>query len=99
MRTSALFGAKTFEFFEIYGVSARTRDGLLSVDIFRTRKKGGQFFTLCADVFYGRPLISFAQKMFARGSRCISSSYQRCARFGVQESTLAGVCVFQQKPE
>jgi len=25
MRTSALFGAKTFEFFEIYGVSARIR--------------------------------------------------------------------------
>jgi len=25
MRTSALFGAKNFEFFEIYDVSARTR--------------------------------------------------------------------------
>jgi len=25
MRTSALFGAKNLEFFEIYGVSARTR--------------------------------------------------------------------------
>jgi len=25
MRTSALFGAKNFEFFEIYNVSARTR--------------------------------------------------------------------------
>jgi len=26
MRTSTLFGAKNFEFFEIYGVSARTRE-------------------------------------------------------------------------
>jgi len=25
MRTSAIFGAKTFRLFEIYGVSARTR--------------------------------------------------------------------------
>jgi len=27
MRTSAVFGAKNFEFFEIYSVSARTRVG------------------------------------------------------------------------
>jgi len=32
MRTSALFGVKNLEFFEIYGVSART--------------KGGQFFAI-----------------------------------------------------
>jgi len=46
MRTSALFGAKNFGFFEIY-VSARTR----GVEPVRTRGRG-QFFAICADVFY-----------------------------------------------
>jgi len=37
MRTSALFGVKTFEFFEIYGVSARTRgEGSIFRDFVRT---------------------------------------------------------------
>jgi len=44
MRTSALFGAKNFGFFEIYGVSTRTRE------------EGVNFSRFCADVFYGRPL-------------------------------------------
>jgi len=40
MRTSALFGAKNFGFFEIYGVSARTRGGgLASADILRTGER------------------------------------------------------------
>jgi len=35
MRTSALFGAKTFKFFEIYGVTARTRrEGVCPVRTF-----------------------------------------------------------------
>jgi len=53
MRTSAIFGAKTSRFFEIYGVSARTREGgWASVD-----KGGGDHFSqICADVLYGRLL-------------------------------------------
>jgi len=34
MRKSALFGAKNFGFFEIYGVSARTRRGVAPVQTF-----------------------------------------------------------------
>jgi len=47
------FWRKNFGFFEIYGVSARTRGegGLSQCGHFTD--KGGQF---CADVFYGRPL-------------------------------------------
>jgi len=40
MRTSALFGAKNSRFFEIYGVSARTRRSRASADILRTRERG-----------------------------------------------------------
>jgi len=37
MRTSALFGAKTFEFFKIYGVSSWTRgEGVNFGDFVRT---------------------------------------------------------------
>jgi len=57
MRTSAPFGAKTFEFFEIYGVSARKR-GLSSADILRTREEGVNFLQFCRDVCYGRPLTT-----------------------------------------
>jgi len=51
MRTSLLFGAKNFGFFEIYGVSARTRG-------FSQGGQGwGQFFLwFCVDVFHGWPL-------------------------------------------
>jgi len=45
-RTYVLLGVKDLRFFEIYGVSARTR-GVESVQT----SGGGQF---CADVFYGR---------------------------------------------
>jgi len=38
---TALFGAKNFGFFEIYDVSARTRGGEASEDIFRTRREKG----------------------------------------------------------
>jgi len=57
MRTFALFGAKNFEFFKIYDVSARTKGkrGLASAEILRTRE-GGQFSRFCADVFYGRSI-------------------------------------------
>jgi len=46
MQTSALFVAKNFEFFEIYGVSTRTRGGVESI-----------FMRFCVDAFHGRPLI------------------------------------------
>jgi len=45
MWTSALFGAKSIRFFEFYG---RVEPG-------RTRGRG-QYFAICVDVFYGRPL-------------------------------------------
>jgi len=42
MRTSALFGAENLRFFEIYGVSARTR----GVEPVRTRRKEVKFFAV-----------------------------------------------------
>jgi len=45
MRTSALFGAKNFGIFEIYGVSAGTR-GVDPVRIFCGQGGEGQFFTI-----------------------------------------------------
>jgi len=48
MRTSALFGAKNFEFFEVYGVLARTRGR--GVEPMHTRREE-VFAILC-----GRPL-------------------------------------------
>jgi len=54
MRTSALFGAKTFKFFKIYGVSARTR-GLSSADILRTRGRGQFFAILCRRLLWTAP--------------------------------------------
>jgi len=51
MRTFALFVAKTFRIFNIYGVSARIKGE--GVETVRTRGRS-EFF---ADVFYGRSLI------------------------------------------
>jgi len=50
MRTFALFGAKTFKFFEIYGVFARTGEGLNQCRYISD--KGGQFIAILC----GRPL-------------------------------------------
>jgi len=55
MRTSALFGAKNFGFFEIYGVSARAR-GVEPVRTFFGHGEGVNFSRFYADVFYGRPV-------------------------------------------
>jgi len=56
MRTSAHFGAKNLEFFEMYGVSALTRGWRVKpVQIF-FGQGGVNFSRFCADVFYGRPL-------------------------------------------
>jgi len=45
MRTSALFGAKNFGFFEIFGVSARTRrEGVELVQTFCGHGGGGSIF-------------------------------------------------------
>jgi len=58
MRTSALFGAKNFGFFEIHDVSPRTRgEGVEPLRIFRGQG-GSQFFAIL-DVFYGWPLSVF----------------------------------------
>jgi len=51
MQMSAMSGAKTSAFFEIYGLSARTRGRGLSRC--GQGRREGQFF---ADVFYGRSL-------------------------------------------
>jgi len=48
MRTSAFFGTKKFGFFEIYGVSARTR----GVEPVRSRGEESHFFA----ILYGRLL-------------------------------------------
>jgi len=60
MRMSALFGAKNFKFFEIYGVPAQTgeRGGLSQYGNFSDKGKGVNFSRFCADVFYGQPLTS-----------------------------------------
>jgi len=60
MRTSALFEAKNFGFFENFGVSERTMGK--GVKPVRTSGEGSIVLRFCADVFYGRPLILFAIK-------------------------------------
>jgi len=53
MWTSALFGAKNIGFFEIYGVSARTREGGGGqCGHFSDKGEGGHIFTILC----GRPL-------------------------------------------
>jgi len=56
MRTSELFCAKNLGFFEIYGVSARTRADWASAEILQTRVRVVNFSRFCADVFYGRSI-------------------------------------------
>jgi len=57
MRTSALFGAKNFGFFESYGTSAGTKGegSWASSNILRTIEEGINF----SRFFYGRPLTNF----------------------------------------
>jgi len=52
MRTSALFGAKNFGFFEIYGVFAWTRGG---IEPMRTKGEKGQFSRFYANIFWTAP--------------------------------------------
>jgi len=59
MRTSALFDAQNFGFFEIYGVSVRTRE-VESVRTFRGQRERGQFFTILC----GRPLWTASKNLF-----------------------------------
>jgi len=58
MRTFAFFGTKNFEFFEIYGVSARTKKEVVEPVWTFCRQGGGgvKFLRFCADVFYGLSL-------------------------------------------
>jgi len=44
MRTSALFGAKNFRFFKIYGVSVRTKRELSQCGHFADKGEGGSIF-------------------------------------------------------
>jgi len=58
MQTSALFGAKSFKFFEIYGVSAQPRErAVKQCRHFADKGKGVNFSRFFADVVYGRPLV------------------------------------------
>jgi len=58
MRTSALFGAKDLGFFEIYGVSARTRGGLSQCGHFAVKEGGGSiFFDFVPTFFMDGPKI------------------------------------------
>jgi len=55
MRKSAIFGAKTSRFFEIYGVSAWTK-GVEPVRTFCGQEERGQFFTiLCGRLLWTAP--------------------------------------------
>jgi len=56
MRTSALFGEKNFGYFEIYGVSARTRGiGVEPVRTFCEQGGGVNFSRFCANVLWTAP--------------------------------------------
>jgi len=66
MRTSTLFDAKNSGFFEIYGVSARTRKegGRTSAEIFRTKERRHCFAILCWRRLWTAPvelLLSFTK--------------------------------------
>jgi len=56
MRTSTLFGAKNFRFFEICGVSARTRGDLSKCGHFADKGGGVNFSRFCGDSFMDDPL-------------------------------------------
>jgi len=57
LRTSVIFGAKKYGFFEIYGISTRTRgEGVGPVRNF-LRTRGINFLRFRVDVLYGRPLF------------------------------------------
>jgi len=50
------FYCKNFDFFEIYDLSARTKEkGVEPVRTICGQGRGVNFLRLCADVFYGRP--------------------------------------------
>jgi len=58
MGTSALFGAKTFKFFKIYVMSARTKErGLSSADILQTNGEGSIFHDFVRTSFMENSLI------------------------------------------
>jgi len=89
MRTSALFDAKNFRCFEIYGVSARTRGiGLSQCGHFFGQGGGFNFSQFCADVLYGQPLIAslksrgIQQKTITQLTNCPSSKLKCCASVG-----------------
>jgi len=60
MRITTLFGEKNFVFFEIYGVSARTRAEEVGpvMSFCGQGEWGANFLRFCADVLYERPLTS-----------------------------------------
>jgi len=53
MRKFALFGAKNFKFFEIYGLSARTSGGG------QCRQRGQFFAILCGRLLWMTPLHAY----------------------------------------
>jgi len=85
IRTSTLFGAKKLGFFEIYDMSAQTREGgLASADIFRTRGKESQFFAiLCRRLLWTDPNrdwpILFFEPDTHLWSQLLASRYYRAS--------------------
>jgi len=69
MQTSILFDGKNIGFFEIYGVSTRTR-GVEAVRTFYGQGGGVKFFAILCGLLYGRPLskilkpVNIFQEMF-----------------------------------
>jgi len=78
MRTSAFFGAKTFGFFEVYGVSARTR-GVGPVRGFCGQGGRGQFFTiLCGRLLWTAPYKAVTKLKICDSRFFESQVYQGC---------------------
>jgi len=63
MRTSAIFGAKYLRIFRnLWCVRTDKGRGFSKCGHFEDKGKGINFSRFCADVFYGRPLISILNK-------------------------------------
>jgi len=77
MRTSALFSAKHFGFFEVYGVSARTMVRRLSQNgHFSGNGREGQFFAiLCWTFFMDGPRKIFCNKVSVKPGLLLKRNY------------------------
>jgi len=81
------FWAKTFKFFENFGLSVygdKGGGGLSQFGYFADKGRGGvEFLQLCADVFYGRSLNIF--QIIADSYKRLSNIHSRRLQFGEME--------------